>query len=74
MYASQVNNDNIHQGLKGVFSDKNIHSLSSLVSEKVGDPLNICFILQSNSYDNIPKCNMGCYTFTHARALKQMGT
>jgi hypothetical protein len=49
MYASQVNIDNIHQGLKAVFGDKDIHSLSSLVNEKMGDLLNICFILQSNS-------------------------
>jgi hypothetical protein len=74
MYATQVNNDNIHQGLKAIFGDKDIHLLSSLVNEKVGDLLNICFILQSNNYDNIPKCIMGCYTFDPKGASKQMDT
>jgi S-methylmethionine-dependent homocysteine/selenocysteine methylase len=48
IYANQVNNDDVHQG------SENIHSLSSVAREKVGNLLlNMCSILQSNSYDNI---------------------
>jgi len=44
--ASQVSNHDVHQGLKVIFDDKDIHSLSNVVKEKVGNvPLNMCFIL-----------------------------
>jgi hypothetical protein len=42
--------------------------------EKVRDlPLNMCSILQINSYDNIPNCIMGYCMFIPVRAPKQMG-
>jgi hypothetical protein len=72
---SRVNNDNIHQSLEAVFGDKNIHSLLGVVRENMGDfLLNMCSILQNNSWNNILKCVMGCCTFTLTKALKQMGT
>jgi hypothetical protein len=72
---NHVNNDNIHQGPEIVFGDKDIHSSVGVAREKVGDLLlNMCSTLQTNSYDNIPKCIMGYYTFIHVRAPKQMGT
>jgi len=37
IYASWVNNDNVHQSSKAIFGDKNIHLLSGVVKEKVGD-------------------------------------
>ncbi len=58
-----------------VYDDKDIHSLSSVMREKVRDlPLNMCFTLQDNSCNNILKCTMGCCMLTLARALKQIGT
>jgi hypothetical protein len=43
--ASWVNNDNIHQSLEAIFGDKDIHLLSSVAKEKVGDLfLNMCSI------------------------------
>jgi uncharacterized hydantoinase/oxoprolinase family protein len=75
MCASQINNDNIHQSLEIVSSDKDIHSLSSVVREKVGDLLlNMCFTFQSNNCNNISKCVMGYCMIIPAGALKQMGT
>jgi hypothetical protein len=73
--VNHVNNDDIHQGLEINHGDKDIHLLSNVAREKVGDlPLNMCSILQSNSYDNIPKCIVGYYTFIPTGAPKQMGT
>jgi hypothetical protein len=73
--VSQVNNDNVHQSPKVVSSDNDIHLSSNVTKEKVGDlPLNMCSILQNNSYDSIPKCVMGCCTLTPIGAPKQMGT
>jgi hypothetical protein len=72
--ASQVNNDNVHQSTEAVSSNKNIHSSSSVTREKVGDlPLNMCSVLESNSYNNISKCVVGYYTLIPTGALKQMG-
>jgi hypothetical protein len=74
-YASQVSNDNVHQSLEVISGDKDIHLLSSVVKEKVGDlPLNMCSILQSNNYGSIPKCVMDCCMLTPIGAPKQMGT
>jgi hypothetical protein len=73
--ASRVNNDSVHQSMEVISNNKNIHSSTSVVREKVGDlPLNMCSTLQSNSSNNIPKCIMGYYTFIPTGALKQMGT
>ncbi len=72
--ASQINHDDVHKGLEIVFGDKDIHSSSAIAREKVGNLLlNMCSTLQSNSYDSILKCIMGCCVFILARALKQMG-
>jgi hypothetical protein len=55
-----VNNDDVHQGLKAISGNKNIHSSSGVVKEKVGNILlNMFSTLQINSYDNIFKCFMG---------------
>jgi hypothetical protein len=75
IYASQINNNNVHQNPRTDFSDKDIHSSLGVVKEKVGDlPLNMCSTLQSNSCDNILKCIVCCHTLIPIRALKQMGT
>jgi len=48
VYASRVNNDDVHQGLKAISSDKDMHTLSGVAREKVGDlPLNMCSTLQT---------------------------
>jgi len=71
---NHVNNDNIHQGLKVVFTDKDIHLLLGVTREKVEDlPLNMCSILQINSYDNIPNSIVGYCMFIVVGAPKQMG-
>jgi hypothetical protein len=58
-----------------VSSNKNIHSLSDVVREKVGDLLlNMCSILQNNKCNSIPKCVVSCYTFILTGASKQMNT
>jgi hypothetical protein len=63
--ASWVNNDDIHQGPKDVFSDKDIHLSSSVVREKVGDLLlNMCSTFQNNSSNSISNCIVGYYMFT----------
>jgi hypothetical protein len=73
--VSQVNNDDVYQGPEIIFGDKDIHLLSGVVKEKVGDlPLNMCSTLQNNNYNSISKCVMGCYAFILERAPKQMGT
>jgi len=73
--VNQVSNDNVHQSMKIVSSNKNIHSLLGAAREKVGDlPLNMCFALQNNSYNNILKCIVSCCTVTPTRASKQMNT
>jgi hypothetical protein len=73
--ASRVNNDDVHQGPKTIVGDKDIHSSSSVVKEKVGDlPLNMCSTLQNNSYDSISNCIMSYYTIIPIRASKQMST
>jgi hypothetical protein len=75
IYASRVNNDDVHQGLEVVYCDNDIQSTSTVAREKVRDlPLTMCSILQNNSCDNISKCIMDYCTLTLARALKQMNT
>jgi hypothetical protein len=37
IYASRINNDDIHQGLETIFGDKNIHLSLDVAREKVGD-------------------------------------
>jgi hypothetical protein len=74
IYSSWVNNDDVHQGLKAIFCDKDIHLLLSVTKEKVGDLfLNMCSTFQNNSFDNISKCIMGYCTLTRVTTLKQMG-
>ncbi len=69
-----VNNDNVYQSSEAISNDKDIHSLSGVVKEKVGYLfLNMCSILQSNSCDNISKCVVNYYTLTLEKTLKQMG-
>jgi len=72
--ASRISNDDIHQGPKVVSSDKDVHSLSSVAREKVGNLLpNMCSTFQSNSCDSILKCMVGDYMFTFTKAPKKMG-
>jgi len=55
-----VNNDNVHQSIKVVSSNKIIHSLSSMAREKVEDLLlHMCSTFQNNSCNNILKCVVG---------------
>ncbi len=50
IYASRVNDDNVHQSMEIVFNNKNIHLLLGVVKEKVGNlPLNMCFAFQNNN-------------------------
>jgi hypothetical protein len=73
--VSRINNDKVHQSMEAVFGNKNIHLLSGVAKEKVGDfPLNMCSTFQSNSCNNISKCVVACCMFTPIGALKQMGT
>ncbi len=67
-------NDNVHQNLKTIYGDKDIHSSSNVTREKVVDLLlNVCSTFQNNSCNIILKCVVGFYTFTFTRAPKQMG-
>jgi hypothetical protein len=70
--CKRVNNDNVHQNLRTVFNDKDIHSSLGVVREKVGYlPLNMCSILQSNSCDNILKCTWAIiHSFPHGHWSK----
>ncbi len=62
--ANWVNNDDVHQGLKVISTDKNIHSSSGMAKEKVGDILlNMYSTLQINSHDSYLKCIVGWFTF-----------
>jgi len=72
--ANQVNNENVHQNIETIFKN-NIHLLSNVVREKVGNlPLNMCSTFQSNGSNNISKCVVGWCMFTTIKAPKQMGT
>jgi len=74
IYVSQVNNDNIHQGLEVISGNKNIHLSSGVTKENLGNlSLNMCHS-PNNSHNNILKCIMGHCMFTPTRALKQIGT
>jgi hypothetical protein len=74
IYANWVENDNVHQSTKIVYGNKNIHSSSGVVREKVGEvPLNMCFAFQHNNYNSTPKCVVGCILILIG-PLKQMGT
>jgi hypothetical protein len=58
-----------------VSGNKNIYSSLSVAKDKAKDLLlNMCSILQSNSYNNITKCVVGYCMFIPIRASKQMGT
>ncbi len=75
MCVNWVSNDNVHQSMKTISGDKNIHLSSNVAKEKVGDlPLNMCSTFQNNSCNNIQKCVVDCYMFILAWAPKQMGT
>jgi hypothetical protein len=72
--ANWIINNDIHQGPKVVFADKDIHLSLSVMKEKMEKVLlNMCSTLQSNSYDNIVKYIEGCCMLTPTKALKQMG-
>ncbi len=71
---NQVINDDVHQGLKVIYGDKDIHSSLGVAREKVGDLMNMSSIFQNNSCDSILKCIMGYCMFTRIGAPKQMGT
>jgi hypothetical protein len=73
--ANWFSNGNVHQGVEVVFSDKDIHSSSNVVKEKVGNfHLNMCSTIQNNNCDNTLKCIMRFCTFIPIRAPKQMDT
>lgn len=58
-----------------VSGNKNIYSSLSVAKDKARDLLlNICSILQSNSYNDITKCVVDYCMFIPIRASKQMGT
>jgi hypothetical protein len=72
--VSQVNNDDVHQGSKVVYDNKDINLLLGVVRKKVRDLLlNMCSTLQNNSRNNILKCIVNYHTFVFAGTLKQMG-
>ncbi len=74
-YASWINNDNVHQSMKTIYGNKNIHSSSSMAHEKVRYlPLNMCFTFQNNNYNNILKCVVHYCTLTPIGPPKQMDT
>jgi len=63
-----VNNDDVHQALEVVYGDKDIHSSLGVAKENVRNPLlNMCSTFQSNNYDNILKCIVGCCMFIPGR-------
>ncbi len=71
---SQVSNDKVHQSMKTLSNNKNIHLLLSVAKEEVGNLLlNMYFVIQNNNCNNISKCVMGCCMFIITKALKQMG-
>jgi hypothetical protein len=73
--VSWINNDDVHQGPKAIFGDKDTDSSLGLVRENVGDLLlNMCSIFQSNNCNNIPKCILRYCMFIFVGAPKQMGT
>jgi hypothetical protein len=73
IYVSQDNNDDIHQGPKAVFRDKDIHSLLDVAREKVGELLlNMCATFQNNSYNNILKYIVG-YNVQSRKGTKANG-
>jgi hypothetical protein len=58
--ANWVSNNNVHQNLKTIYGDKDIHSLSNLTREKVVDLLlNVSSTFQSNNCNIILKCVCG---------------
>ncbi len=74
IYASRVNDDNVHQNTKIISCNKNIHLLSNVLRKKVRNlSLNMCFVFQSNSYNNIPTCVVNYYMFIPTGVQKQMG-
>jgi hypothetical protein len=71
IYANWVNNDNVH----AISGDHDIHSSLGVAKEKMEDLfLNMCSTFQSNNYDNILKCVVGCCTLIPIGGPKQMGT
>jgi hypothetical protein len=71
--TSWINNDDIHQGLEVVASDKDIHSSLDVAREKVGElPLNMCSTFQSNSCNNILKFIVG-YDAHSCKGIKANG-
>jgi hypothetical protein len=70
IYVSQINNDNVHQRIESISSNKNIHSLSDVARGKVENLLlNMCYVFQNNSCNNIPKYVVGYYMLTPTEAL-----
>jgi hypothetical protein len=75
IYVSWISNNDIHQGSRVISGDKDIHSSLVVAREKMKDLyLNMCSILQNNSWNNILKHVVGYYMINPARASKQMGT
>ncbi len=64
---SQISNDNVHKGLKTIFSDDNILLALCMVGEKVGKfYLYMSSILQCDSCNGILKHTMDYNVFTFA--------
>jgi hypothetical protein len=61
IYINSINNDNVHQGLKSIYSDDNFHSFPFMARKKVGNLfLYVGSIFQHNNCNGISKCIMGC--------------
>jgi hypothetical protein len=65
--TSRIDNDNVHQSLKIVSNDGNIHSSPCMAGGKVGKfSLYVNFTFQHDNCNGISKCIMGCNAFIAA--------
>jgi hypothetical protein len=70
IWMSWIDNENVCQGSKTIFSDDNIHLILCVVKEKVKNlSLYVGFTVQCNSYNNISKHIMGCSALTPTWAM-----
>jgi len=74
IYASWVSYDDIHQGSKVIFSDKDIHSSLGVAREKVGDFHWICVPFSKTIVATVSRnVSWVVCMFTLLKAPKQMG-
>jgi hypothetical protein len=69
IFANQISNDDVHQGLETVFGNKDIHLLSGVAREKMGDLPFEGYIVGMYGFTNVPRSGFKYIHYDLANSL-----